>query len=97
MSNYELSCLKRIDERNYITEREHKEFYKVVETAINKKDESADKKDAFELINKKDVDIKTVKWAYPSVEAYNTWAKTYKREELTKEEFEFLGKLSNAH
>lgn len=96
MSNYELTCLKRIDEKNYITEREHKQFYKAVETAINKKDENVDKVDAFELINKKNVDIKTVKWAYPSVEAYNVWAKTYKREELRKEEFEFLGKLAKA-
>lgn len=29
-----LECLKRIDERNYITEREHKEFLKVVEQAL---------------------------------------------------------------
>lgn len=30
----ELKCLKRIDKRNYLTEREHKEFLGVVEKAL---------------------------------------------------------------
>ena len=30
------TCLKRIDEKNYLTEREHKEFYNIVETALAK-------------------------------------------------------------
>lgn len=34
MSNKE--CLKRIDERNYLTEREHKEFLMVVEKALDR-------------------------------------------------------------
>lgn len=32
--NKELECLKRIDMKNYITEREHKIFYSVVEQAL---------------------------------------------------------------
>ena len=32
--NTELELLKRIDERNYLTEREHKEFYGIVEKAL---------------------------------------------------------------
>lgn len=30
----ELKCLKRIDTKNYLTEREHREFYSVVEQAL---------------------------------------------------------------
>lgn len=30
----ELKCLKRLDTKNYITEREHKIFYSVVEQAL---------------------------------------------------------------
>ena len=32
--NKELECLKRIDTKNYLTEREHREFYSVVEQAL---------------------------------------------------------------
>lgn len=32
--NTELELLKRIDERNYLTEREHREFYGIVEKAL---------------------------------------------------------------
>lgn len=32
----ELEALKRIDEKNYLTEREHKEFYSIVENALLK-------------------------------------------------------------
>jgi len=59
-----------------------------------------DKVKAFDLINEKDVDIKLLKWAYPSVEAYNVKVRTEKdywwRKELTKEEFEFIGRLVGA-
>ena len=34
----ELECLDRIDKRNYLTEREHKEFLGVVEKVITKFD-----------------------------------------------------------
>ena len=34
--NKDLECLKRIDTKNYLTEREHKEFYSVVENALIK-------------------------------------------------------------
>ena len=30
----ELECLKRIDTKNYLTEREHRDFYSVVEKAL---------------------------------------------------------------
>lgn len=36
----ELECLKRIDTKNYLTEREHKEFYSVVEGALIKAEEN---------------------------------------------------------
>ena len=32
----ELECLKRIDTKNYLTEREHRDFYSVVEQALIK-------------------------------------------------------------
>jgi len=55
---------------------------------------------AFDLIDIKNVDIKLLKWAYPSVEAYNVKVRVEKdywwREELTKEEFEFLGRMVGA-
>lgn len=35
MNKY-LECLKRIDTNNYLTEREHREFYSVVENALIK-------------------------------------------------------------
>ena len=34
--NKELECLKRLDTKNYLTEREHREFYSVVEQALNR-------------------------------------------------------------
>lgn len=59
-----------------------------------------DKVKAFDLINEKDVDVKLLKWAYPSVEAYNVKVRTEKdywwRKELTQEEFEFIGRLVGA-
>lgn len=32
----DLECLKRIDTKNYLTEREHRDFYSVVEQALLK-------------------------------------------------------------
>lgn len=32
--NKELECLKRLDMKNYITEREHRDFYSVVEKSL---------------------------------------------------------------
>ena len=34
--NKELEYLKRIDTKNYLTEREHRDFYSVVEQALQK-------------------------------------------------------------
>lgn len=55
---------------------------------------------AFDLINKKRVDIKLVHWAYPNCKAYNVAVRekkeTWRREELTEEEFEFIGRLAGA-
>ena len=58
-------------------------------------------KTAFDLINKKRVDIKLLHWAYPSCEAYNVKVREDKkngwpREELTEEEFKFIGRLAGA-
>lgn len=39
MTCKELECLKRIDTNNYLTEREHREFYSVVEKALIKEQE----------------------------------------------------------
>lgn len=58
------------------------------------------KEKAFDLINEKDIDVKLLKWAYPSVEAYNVKVRTEKdywwRKELTQEEFEFIGRMVGA-
>jgi len=71
-----------------------------VKKALLKAQRKNDKEIAFDLINTKDVDIKLLKWAYPDVEAYNVKVRTEKdywwREELTKEEFEFLGRMVGA-
>lgn len=34
--NKELECLKRIDMKNYLTEREHRDFYSAVEKALKR-------------------------------------------------------------
>lgn len=34
--NKDLECLKRIDTKNYLTEREHRDFYSAVENALIK-------------------------------------------------------------
>ena len=71
-----------------------------IEQGLLKAQEKSDKEIAFDLINTKNVDIKLLKWAYPSVEAYNVKVRTEKdywwREELTNEEFEFLGRMVGA-
>ena len=58
------------------------------------------KAEAFDLINSKNVDIKLLKWAYPSVEAYNVKVRSemhyWWREELTDVEFQFLGRMVGA-
>ena len=68
--------------------------------ALLKAQEKTDKDIAFDLIDTKNVDIKLLKWAYPSVEAYNTKVRVEKdywwRDELSKEEFEFLGRMVGA-
>lgn len=62
--------------------------------------QSNEYKVAFDLINKKRVDIKLVHWAYPNCKAYNVAVRekkeTWPREELTEEEFEFIGRLAGA-
>ena len=74
--------------------------YFALKQALIKAQEQEDKVKAFDLINEKDVDIKLLKWAYPSVEAYNVKVRTEKdywwRKELTQEEFEFIGRLVGA-
>jgi hypothetical protein len=100
----ELECFKRIKKYSIIVDYE-KDIVKSieellpnscreVEQALLKAQEKEDKAKAFNLINNKNVDIKLLKWAYPSVEAYNVKVREQKdywwREELTKEEFELL-------
>lgn len=74
--------------------------YYDIKNALIKAQIKSDKEIAFDLIDTKNVDIKLLKWAYPSVEAYNTKVRTEKdywwRDELTKEEFEFLGRMVGA-
>jgi len=76
------------------------EYFNTIKDYILKTQQQEDKAKAFNLINEKDVDIKLLKWAYPSVEAYNVKVRTEKdywwRKELTKEEFEFIGRLVGA-
>lgn len=71
-----------------------------IKDVLLKVQEQEDKAKAFNLIDVKNVDIKLLKWAYPSVEAYNVKVREHKdsfpREELTKEEFEFLGRMVGA-
>ena len=71
-----------------------------IEQALIKAQKQEDKAKAFDLIDTKNVDIKLLKWAYPSVEAYNVKVREHKdsfpREELTKEEFDFLGRMVGA-
>ena len=71
-----------------------------IKQALLKAQEKTDKDIAFDLINTKNVDIKLLKWAYPSVEAYNVKVREQKdywrRDELTKEEFDFLGRIVGA-
>ena len=74
--------------------------YEIVKKAVLRAEEKTDKEIAFDLVNEKRVDIKMIHWAYPSVEAYNVWVREHKdsfpREELTKDEFEFIGRLAGA-
>lgn len=50
--NKELECLKRIDTKNYLTEREHKEFLGVVEQALHRLEsiENANPSEALECL-----------------------------------------------
>ncbi len=82
------------------TQCEHnKELADIIEKALIKI-QSNEYKIAFDLINKKRVDIKLLHWAYPSCKAYNVAVRekkeTWRREELTEEEFEFIGRLAGA-
>ena len=83
--------LKRIDEKNYLTEREHKEFLNILEKELEQK-EKQDK--ILKLIVEKQVDIKLVAWAGVKVEAYNVKVREEKdywwREELTQDEFDLI-------
>lgn len=68
--------------------------------SLIKAQEKNDKDAAFDLIAEKNVDVKLLRWAYPSLEAYNVKVRTEKeywwREELTMEEFQFLGRMVGA-
>ena len=95
-------ALEKLDSMYHLCTPQHYYFkldncYNTIKNYILK---AQDKVKAFDLINEKDVDIKLLKWAYPSVEAYNTKVRVEKdywwRKELTKEEFEFIGRLVGA-
>lgn len=99
-----LECLKEIkkDWKWCLNTPKIYQAFEIVEQALLKsqEQEKSDKEIAFDLIDTKNVDIKLLKWAYPSVEAYNVKVRTEKdywwREELTKEEFDFLGRMVGA-
>jgi len=107
----ELQAIKDADSNEALDALENMYFLCTPQLYYNKLDncyntiknyilKAQDKAKAFDLINEKDVDIKLLKWAYPSVEAYNTKVRVEKdywwRKELTKEEFEFIGRLVGA-
>lgn len=76
------------------------EYHNTIKHSLLKAIKQEDKVKAFDLINEKDIDIKLLKWAYPSVDAYNQKVREQKdywwRKELTKEEFEFIGRMVGA-
>ena len=77
----ELECLKRIDTKNYLTEREHRDFYSVIEKSL---------KD-LEIIKKKEVSVRLLKSSYTLLEYYTKYkSRTGCNTELTQEEFELL-------
>lgn len=94
----ELECLKRIDMKNYITEREHKIFYSVVEQALLKAEKEHK---ALEIIKEKRVNVgtfihftKVLKKDYEQCKATNDIVFCNicytEKEFLTKEEFNLL-------
>lgn len=95
-----LKCLNRIREflLNRIKTVSFQDLRDIEQALI--KMQNNEYKVAFDLINKKRVDIKLLHWAYPSCEAYNVAVRekkeTWPREELTEEEFEFIGRLAGA-
>ena len=69
-------CLKRIDEKNYLTEREHKEFLSVVEKELK----------ALEIIKEKRVDCKSLIECVDADEYNDLWFDI----PIDKEEYELL-------
>lgn len=82
----ELECLKRIDTKNYLTEREHREFYSVVESALKRLEaiDNANPSEAFmklntlldranhdEILSRKSIEF-CEKWIKETQEAYDT-------------------------
>lgn len=99
-----MECLERVCEwtgyDEIYTKTDLENDINTIKQALLKAQEQENKAKAFDLINEKRVDIKTLHWAYPNVEAYNVWVrennKTFWRKELTPEEFEFIGRLAGA-
>ena len=95
-----MKCLNRIREflLNRISTVSFQDLRDIEQALI--KMQNNEYKIAFDLINKKRVDIKLLHWAYPSCKAYNVAVRekkeTWPREELTEEEFEFIGRLAGA-
>lgn len=80
-----LKALKRIDERNYLTEREHKDFLNIVEKELK----------ALEIIKNKSVDMST----FGALETYKDYEHFYNMkfhlikdecDKLDEEEFKLL-------
>ena len=51
----ELECLKRIDTKNYLTEREHRDFYSVIEKSLKALEIIKEKRVACDLLTNPDV------------------------------------------
>ena len=98
----ELECLKRIDAKNYLTEREHRDFYSAVEKALLNAEtiqqallNSEKELKALEIIKKKSVWVGRLKSLFRKynnnldvLRFYN--ANMWVDYQLTKEEFNLL-------
>ena len=81
----ELEALERIDTKNYLTEREHREFYLVVEQALL----NAEKEHkVLEIIKEKNIDV--FRFKKLDFNTFNQLQKSCKLPELTEEEFNLL-------
>lgn len=60
--NKNIECLKRIDSKNYLTEREHKEFYGMVEKALKDFEELKEPHDEYVTKDEKYLAVREAYW-----------------------------------